>query len=224
RGNHRLPAELVLFPVALVLGRDADEVAAVCRPHRRLDVRPPQTGEALAREVIAGRGTPIPSWLTSILVRAAGLARDASKPNGQVVQWGDTDSGRLLKLQPAWTEASPAARQGAAWVDDLLDHRALVAAAARLAQDRDLAAFAGEWIDADLVAALAGAGAAPSAPSRPADGIVAHEFEFDGFVASIRTLRDGYQRQLEFPLPGGILDGLERAAYPEFGHYVFRAP
>src|SRR5262249_54243013 len=83
--------------------------------------------------VSAGRGTPIPSWLTSILVRAAGLARDASKPNGQVVQWGDTDSGRLLKLQPAWTEASPAARQGAAWVDDLLDHRALVAAAARLA-------------------------------------------------------------------------------------------
>jgi heparinase II/III-like protein len=223
-GYHRLSAELVLFPVALVLGLEADEVDAISRPHRRLDVRPPQAGRPLACEAVAGRRTPIPPWLMAALGKAAALTRDAGKPNGQVVQWGDTDSGRLLKLQPAWRRLGTAAEPGA-WVEDPLDHRALIAGAARLTGDDDLAACAGGcWNDAEVLAALAGHGPAVAMRSSPPESMVADAFDFDAFIASARALPASQQRYLEFRLTSGSLDEVERAAYPEFGHYVFRAP
>lgn len=130
-GYHRLSAELILFGLALILGLNEDEVATLLQRHPRLDVRPPQSDTPLRTYNVDNTKTLLPRSAFETIAKAAALARDLTKPDGHVVQWGDNDSGRLLKLQPAWVRVRQGIGDGAAWVEDSLDHRSLVAPAAR---------------------------------------------------------------------------------------------
>ncbi len=95
----------------------------------------------------------LPAWraevmrtMAPLLLRVARFSIDVTKPNGAVVQVGDNDSGRVLKLIPqvrATTVAEARARfanlDGYAdladddtyWVEEHLDHRPLVGADSR---------------------------------------------------------------------------------------------
>lgn len=138
---HRLSAELILFPLALshrVAARLATLDLSILQ---RLD----GSGPGL---LPAQRCVPAPRALHSRealhhLARMAGFSRAITRPDGQIVQVGDNDSGRFFKL-------TPDARPDAPWSDG---HAVFVDCVAQLCKSgRRLPAS----LDALLVSALAG--------------------------------------------------------------------
>jgi hypothetical protein len=134
---HRLSGEMVVFATALVLGLPDARRAALGRYDHRRHAGPPALPPApLPLEAIPGlaRPVPLPAALFERLERIAECTMDLTGPEGRVVQVGDNDSGRFLKLDPALD---------AGLAEVALDHRHLVAAVDGLVPRDDLAGFAG---------------------------------------------------------------------------------
>ena len=96
---HRLSGELVLFGIALLVGLGKRDVARL-------------------------GGAAVPAPLCDKLFRAAELTRAITRPDRRVVQFGDTDSGRVFKLTPVGRTETTA--KGAEVREDALDHRTFV--------------------------------------------------------------------------------------------------
>ena len=56
----------------------------------------------------------------------------------------------------------------------------------------------------------------------PTTSVINEAIDFELFVRGFESLPKENCRRLEFIMPSGVLDDLQRAVYPEFGHYVFR--
>jgi hypothetical protein len=211
---HCLCGEFLAYGAALLLGIDEQEMEALARPQSALRVRPPQCAGGLPfHNLSPGQISPLPASLFATLAAAARLARDATKPNCEIVQWGDNDSGRLLKLQPVSTDGTS---------ENTLDRRAFVAAAAALTAQKELEDWAGRRPEGNLAQALARGRAAPVAASRSERGI--GESSLEAILASIQTLAPESRRIVEIPVRAGVFEALERVAYPQFGHYAFVSP
>lgn len=96
---HRLSAEMLFYPTLLLLALPASHKA---------DLNP------------ANPDLLFPEWYFERIYKMAHFTRTCSKPNQQIVQFGDNDSGRFLKLQPYFLDQSGH--------EDFLDHRHLIAA------------------------------------------------------------------------------------------------
>jgi hypothetical protein len=215
---HRLSGELLSFASALILGLPGEEItAAVEGPLPRLAIRPPQALPTL-HEPVPGLQTFLAPRFFAKLAKAAELSRDFTKPSGEIVQWGDNDSGRFVKISPPWSERSGfGERDARRWKENPLDHRSFVAGVATLTARRDLARWAGDWEEAAVISALASRHvvALESSPLvqmiSPSRSPAAQAFSEDC-------------RMLEIPLPTGVVQGVRRAAYSDFGHYAFIGP
>ena len=96
--------------------------------------------------------SPVPQALYSTLAAAANLTRLVTKPNGEITQWGDNDSGRLVKLQPAWRD------RDTVLMENVLDQRSFVAAVPRRHHGtrQTWGLWAGNWAERVVASALAG--------------------------------------------------------------------
>ncbi len=242
---HRLSAEMVIYATALVSALPSDRLAALeTYDHRLLRTRPKL--EPAPLPLFDGRGsagrTPFPPWYFDRLERMAEFAMDVTKPNGRVIQIGDNDSGRFLKLVPTMhaltvkeareTYANLDGFDGLAddagyWMENHLDHRHLVAAADGLFRRPDFAAFAGDAaVETDIVSALAGGNSsaplrceAAAEPARRGDRAVWRRLQ-----RWMNEAPDGSSRTTWIAIPGGNLGSASRlVAYPDFGLYIFRA-
>jgi hypothetical protein len=89
------------------------------------------------------RLTPFPAWYIERLEKMAEFTMHITKPNDHIPQIGDNDSGRFLKLQPAYRQMTVAEAkevyanldgyadlpdEAIYWDEDHLDHHHLVAA------------------------------------------------------------------------------------------------
>ncbi len=233
---HRLSGELLLFGMALLLGLDERETEALLRSHVESNASPSQRTTALhLDEAVCGRALPIPHALFAKLAGAAGLTRHAMKPTGEITQWGDNDSGRLVKLQPAWrrieedvsgviSRTKPnTARSEAPLVENVLDHRSFVAAAAVLTGRDDLGRWAGTWAEGAVASALA-KGSVVRTTATSVDVGDVREANLEDVLASIKSLPFGSRRVTEIAVEPGALDGVLQAAYPAFGHYAILGP
>ena len=219
---HRLSGELLAFGTALLAGLKEDELEALAGPFAPLDMRAPQPTPVPLRQDEDGRRTPLPQDMFVMLARAAELTRDATKPSGEIVQWGDNDSGRVAKLCPPWRRAEGADRAEPPWVEDALDHRAFVAVAAALTTRDDLAAWAGWSADAAVASALARGRAKPVPVACPPMEV--RGADPDTLIGEFGRWPEECRRVIEIPLPAGVTQNLRRAAYPRFGHYAFAGP
>lgn len=187
---HRLSGELVLFGVALLAGLTDDELA-------RLDAAAPLEGPLRRAGRLQRYGaTIVPPALLAKLQRAGELTRSVRRPDGRVMQVGDTDSGRLLKLDP---------------IEDALDHSSFVASVGALF------GAPSDSIEAQAVRALAKG----KTFATPASVTVADHGDLDGVIAAIAALPEECRRHRRFERQG---DGpWQRGAFPTFGLYVFRS-
>ncbi|NIW60788.1 MAG: heparinase, partial [Nitrospinaceae bacterium] len=105
---HGLSGEMILYGTALILGLPDDKLNAL------KDYRPPAftSGPRLQPAPMmffplpgSEKRSPLPPTHFERLERIAGFVRAATKPNGQIAQIGDNDSGRFLKLQPVYYRA-----------------------------------------------------------------------------------------------------------------------
>jgi hypothetical protein len=213
---HRLSGELVLFGVALLVGLSPDDLARLdaARPEA-LRVRAPWRAGPLRRYPLPdGGSTIVPPQLRDKLFCAGALTRAATRPDGGIVQIGDTDSGRLFKLTPVGR--SEETRNGRVFREDALDHRALVAGVGALFGVADDA----RTVDSIVITRLAAGRSFPlPAPSRYGD-----HGDLDSVIAAIEALpaECHRRRHVKFakPLP---IQAWRRSAFPDFGLYTFAA-
>ena len=138
---HMLSAEMVAFATALVLGLPSEKRAALRGSSSEIYTR------GLSADDPESSLNVFPSWYLQRLQKIVAFTVHVTKPSGCVHQVGDNDSGRLLKIQPAYHEMTVAqakstygnlqaydqlADSDPYWVEDHLDHSSLVAAYAGL--------------------------------------------------------------------------------------------
>jgi hypothetical protein len=213
---HRLSGELVLFGAALLAGLQPDDLARL--DAARLDalrVRAPRRAGPLRRYPLPdGGSTIVPPQLCDKLFCAGELTRAATRPDGGIVQIGDTDSGRLFKLTPVGR--SEETQNGRVFREDALDHRAMVAGVGALFGVADDA----RTVDSIVIARLAAGRSFPlPAPSRLGD-----HGDLDSIVAAIEALPSECRRRrhVKFAKPVSI-QAWRRSAVPDFGLYTFAA-
>ena len=100
---HRLSAEMVVYATALILGLPPAKRQALRDYDRRLFSGPPVLPPApmmLYRSPGDERVHPFPPGYLERLSHMARFTADITRPDGQVPQFGDNDSGRFLKLRP----------------------------------------------------------------------------------------------------------------------------
>jgi hypothetical protein len=196
---HRLTAEILTYSAALLIGTRDEDVAVAAPPYS------------------------LPASILERLEAAAEFTVDLTKPTGSIVQIGDNDSGRFIKLLPSLIEGRPQP------AEDHLDHRHLVASISGLVDRPDLEDFCRPWAaESEIVRALA--------RRHPTTAVVdapewrARTVTLTRPNEAIQT-DDWWQRQPErirgslvIPIPGGrAREGLRQLAYPDFGVYIFRS-
>lgn len=211
-GYHRLSAELAVYGLALAAGLHATEpriferadTATLAKMRAPMPVPEEPFGNALQR---AGER------LGPILAFAQAIRR----PDGDIVQIGDTDSGRLFKLTPALEENGDGAEPAEAQlrIDELIDVLAQLTGAAP-----PTSGAAGA-----VAAALCGGTKSMPArrpdleKSRPPEQFGGAESELVALKRRIASLPQASQRIIRFDLPEPIRDPLSLAAFPDFGLY-----
>ncbi len=105
---HRLSAEMVVFAAALILGFDKTELEALhsydSSVFNKIVHFKPKEITLYEIEGVSDK-TPLPPSLLSRINSMANFTIAVTAPNGKVVQIGDNDSGRLVKLTPSYSIA-----------------------------------------------------------------------------------------------------------------------
>jgi len=195
---HRLSGEIALYAAALLLGLPAERAGAFASYDAGLwrHRGPPAPRPAPMQ------GPPLSAEALARLSGVAAFARATTKPSGEMVQIGDHDSGRFLKLTPLFDLGpdGPAERH--------LDPRGLIGAAHGLFALPG-AAPPGTAFESALVAALAGGARVPVAARR------------ETVPAQPAAMPLGRRLRLRVPDPTALA-GLVADAYPAFGLYLWR--
>lgn len=207
---HRLSGEIVVFALAIIASLDAQAL------ERLDDATPPPSPWRVAfperplprhRAASSGAGL-IPPALLKKLHGAARLARAVQGADNTIVQIGDTDSGRFFNLHPM-----PFSQSEDVFVENSLDHRGFAAAVNSLS-----GAARDESMDAVLVKRLIGAEGATTAPIAPA----LNDFgDLDALMARWQAAPDNARRVRRIPIDPSA-GKWSRAAFPDFGLFIFR--
>jgi len=245
---HRLSAEMSVYAAALLLGLPANRREAFREyDHRLVRVPPGLRPAPLPLYEAAGRGhtVPFPPEFFERLAGAGEFTMGIATPDGRVPQFGDNDSGRFLKLHPAYRPlpveearrrfANLAGYDGGPGdavflAEDVLDHRHLLAVLNGLFAREGFARFAGGgWIDEEIVRGLSGDIPVPSpggqaAQPRPPHGGAGDPGEWDRVILMRNALPPERRCRVRIDAPGGdLLSGLSLIAFPDFGVYVYRS-
>jgi len=198
---HCLAAETALYAVALVLGLSADKRSALSEYDHRCWRREP----ALASAPV--HWPPFSPTVLSKLARAAHFASNVTKPSGDMVQIGDGDSGRFLKLSPNFELIAGIRRERH------LDTSPLIAAANGVF-DTGLPGPAVGDVETEVVSVLAGAVRPSVHGLRAAISIRDHPDEEAAARSVTRVI-------LQPPQPNAF-EQLASLAYPDFGLFIWR--
>jgi hypothetical protein len=244
---HRLSAEMVTCATALVLGLPEEKREALeSYNHRSIRGFPKLNPAPIPHYSLSGtdRMIPFPPWYIERVERMSEFTMNLTKPNEQIAQIGDNDSGRFLKVGTGYRVISTEkARErysnleGYAGLpdyaeyfdEDHLDHGSLVAGIDALfgkdtpGNDKGSAAMA-----SGLVRSFAKGINLPS--FRKTDEAetarrirIGDKGEFQNRLKEILSLPETISLEHEIPVPGGgLLQDLALYAYPDFGVFVYR--
>ncbi|MBE0449010.1 MAG: alginate lyase family protein, partial [Actinobacteria bacterium] len=245
---HRLSAELVAYAAALVLGLPREKQAVLRKYDHELHRVTPLLRPAPLPLYLSPSGdrlVPFSAWHMERLERMAEFTMHIAHAGGNhIPQVGDNDSGRFLKLMPAYKRATAAdvkarylnldgytavSDDSTYWVENHLDHRHLVAAINGLFVRDDFAAFAGEHqLETNIVRNLSGGVQFPSY-LRPGGASAAERARVKAAMDGTRSTesttikaRGSYFSEGTFG-GNGLREGLKLYGYPDFGLYIYRS-
>jgi len=245
---HRLSVEMVIYATALVLGLSKEKREVLQQYNARLHKGPPRLKPApIPLFPLPGENIhmPFPDWYIERLEKMAEFTMDITKPNGHVIQIGDNDSGRFLKLTPVFHQLTGTdfkanyanLNEGADLLDnaeyldeDHLDHRHLVAAISGLFEREDFKRFTGEgWFEPDLIRSLAKGLSLPSRRHHEQINnnhrIYTEDYrdqnQLHGKLDPTRQPRRKEGRPEEKGM--GHCKGFRFYVYPDFGLYIYRS-
>ena len=98
---HRLSGELIAYATALILGLKSEKISSLKNYDAKLwrkkpKLLPPEEQEF---KILNGQ-IALPQWFVDRLYKIGRFTADITKPNGEVPQFGDNDSGRFFKFSP----------------------------------------------------------------------------------------------------------------------------
>ena len=208
---HRLSAEMAVYGTALILGLDNDKQEALNSYDHTLWNLSPKLAPAPFKW--AKNLGPFSSAHFSNLRKTAQFSIDITKPDGHVVQIGDTDNGRFFKLSPAINKDTLA--------EDQQNHRHLAAAIGGLLGDAGLVAYAGEdnALESQIIADLKGF-------TRP----FRNKQSQQPFIPVLKTrslvysdiCKESYRLIIKLP-SAHLTTKLTSIAYPDFGLYIWKS-
>jgi len=98
---HRLSGELIVFSTALILGLDKDKVSALRNYQNNVwKVKPPLKSRYKQAYSIENDKIIFPVNYIEKLYKIGQFTIDITKPSGEIIQFGDNDSGRFFRLSP----------------------------------------------------------------------------------------------------------------------------
>ena len=202
---HRLCAEMAAYATALVLGLDSEKRRALTEyDHALHRVQPalnPSPLPLYPRPGLQG-DCPFPEWYFERLKLMAQFSQDISRPDGRIIQIGDCDNGRFLKLHPCY------GTDGSALEEDQLNHGHLMAAIGTLLGAQDARIGDNEPVDSHIVRRLA-------AGAKSVD---------EGDMVSAKTSSQAAEPPDLAPLTAvDCREGVRLAAYPDFGLFIYRS-
>lgn len=225
---HRLSAEMLMWSFALLANLAPEKCAVLMQPRRHRSL-PRLRAESLAMHPVPGtdRASPVPGWCWSRLARMADFTEALTRPDGQVVQFGDNDSGRFIVLGSGEQLRAGNDPAAPAWS---LDHGFLIAGIRALVGVAPTSSSADEP-GVDILCSFAGLDRErlPAGEERNLASPAAHTIgDAQAWELAQRRFRETSDRsrwisRFSAPTPG-LLDGLESVAFPGMGCYVFRSP
>jgi len=244
---HRFSAEMLTYAIALLLSLPKDKLGSLRRyKHRMHQVYPKLKRGPLRfyRLPNSDDQYPIPPEIIQRMEKIAEFTIHITRPNGQIVQIGDNDSGRFVKIQPIFRKTTVARAkekyanlkgynhlpdQNEYSEEDILDHRSLVAAINGLFGKKEFAQFTGNsFIETELIQKMAGGvrlplyqrnGAKPPAKHvRIGTGKIMHDL-----INQVERLNSRRKQVANIKITDGhFFDTLESICYPNFGIYIYR--
>lgn len=211
---HCLCAEMVIYATALLVGIGKER-------------QKPSAPELRDCAVL-------PSWYLERLAGMTQFIQDHSKPDGNLIQFGDNDSGRFLKLDPSYRalpcadvkasfanlDAYPkASHSDVYWLERQLERGQIVNAATALLRDcGGHEGTLGAWYVGQLCRHNQLPAPIRSSPYRPAlrewtD--LERQYECHAVVAKLAWRVVGFNPDLQ--------TGITFRTYPDFGSYVYRS-
>lgn len=225
---HRLSSEMVLWGFALLSNLPAKKLAVLTQPdfHHRKNV-PRLRPEIWALHPVPGsdRLSPVPPWGWERLKRMADFTEALTRPDGNVTQFGDNDSGRFLVLgsgEKIRANNDPAVP---AWS---LDHGSLLAGIRTLVVDGSHNADIDDAA-AEIIRAFAGYGptvrAATPVRSTPVSSsdIGSAQVWADHIQCFEKTPQSGRWKSRFSADASGLLDEIACQAFMGMGCFVFRS-
>lgn len=240
---HRLCLEMALDATALGLAIPTSRLASLSSiSDRQLPPGPRRVREPLALHDVFGDGLmgPFPPLHFEQLERAAGFLLHATKPDGHIVQIGDNDSGRFIRIGSRYLGVAAATEIRARanldgyqehdpgqryWIRDDLETRDLIARADGLLRHSHVASTGRERELAQAVTfAPDGTAAKYSRRSDAATELDIGDEPWTELQARLEALPNVRKFAHEFRVEyGDLRAGPSRWAYPDFGLYVFRS-
>jgi len=236
---HRLSAEMVIYSTALICSLPFEKKAALKNYKKSKSIlKHFQTDN--------GENTIFfpPAYLER-LERMTEFTIHITKQDGNIPQIGDNDSGRFLKLLPAchFIKVADAKKRyrnlddytdlpdkTVVWEVNDLDHRHIVSAANGLFGRSDFYKFAGNEHFEELIIRELSEENLFSAKKVDTRKYEAYKKKcgkreaLKEFNSKLSSLHDSQIQVNEFSAPeGGLIDGLEWYAYPDFGLYLYRS-
>ena len=137
---HRLSGELMAYSAALIVGLKSEKISSLQNYDAKLWRKKPKLLLPDEQEFKIFNGQiALPQWYADRLYKIGRFTVDITKPNGEVPQFGDNDSGRFFKFSPngEFLSSEQAARKylnlsGFAgdnepfWDENILNHSALI--------------------------------------------------------------------------------------------------
>ncbi|WP_366517327.1 heparinase II/III family protein, partial [uncultured Campylobacter sp.] len=98
---HRLSGELMAYATALILGLKSEKILSLKNYDAKLWRKKPKLLPSNEQEFKITNGQiALPQWFADRLYKIGRFTADITKPNGEVPQFGDNDSGRFFKFSP----------------------------------------------------------------------------------------------------------------------------
>ena len=182
---HRLSAEMLLYGTTLLLAISNDR-----------------------------KFGPLPKDISARLQAMAEFSADITGPSGRIVQIGDTDNGRFLKLFPTLENGGEAREMH-------LDHTPLIAGISALSGKDSF-----KHPERALVAATIHTRKLTTENKiTRTHATIGKESDLTGFLKRWAKADKSNKQRALFPLTEALVpESLVLAAYPNFGLYIFRAP
>ena len=226
---HRLSSELMVYATALILGLDKEKYEALqnyktynWKVQPKLKSYKEQEYKILDNKVI------FPSWYINRLYKSGKFTKDITKPTGEIVQFGDNDSGRFFRLSSngEWLNKDQAISKyknlknynqddEKYWDENILNHQTLLSAMSGLFEEKEFdTSF---QIEKQIIQSLA-KNRKLDIPSFEPKTVKQTNKTFDNLEYSTKKIFDIPIRDDK-----SLLSNLKFIAYQDTGIYIFKS-